>query len=162
MPIHRTCDDIANEYTVSLENQNVKVWGPSLPSFEEVKAKIAKTGKTVSLHNRQFLGIVSASFNLLLTRLCSSRVSYIDQECRGSCIGALYERLRGMCRQTLGLVDLNDVGTKYNHNCRIYTQSYFKVMATKSGYQALKTKQYLVRCLICLHLKDGWLCSLEA
>lgn len=37
----------ANEYAVSLEKQTALVWGPSLPPFDEVKAKIAKTGKEV-------------------------------------------------------------------------------------------------------------------
>lgn len=37
----------ANKYEVSLERQNVKVWGPSLPPFATVKEKIGKTGKTV-------------------------------------------------------------------------------------------------------------------
>jgi copper chaperone len=39
---------LANKFDVSLDRQNVKVWGPSLPPFEEVKTKIGKTGKTVS------------------------------------------------------------------------------------------------------------------
>jgi copper chaperone len=39
----------ANQYEVSLERQNVKVWGPSLPPFSTVEEKIKKTGKTVSL-----------------------------------------------------------------------------------------------------------------
>jgi copper chaperone len=42
-------DFIANQYEVSLERQNVKVWGPSLPPFSTVEEKIKKTGKTVSL-----------------------------------------------------------------------------------------------------------------
>jgi copper chaperone len=37
----------ANEYSVSLEDQTAFVWGPSLPPIEDVKAKIAKTGKEV-------------------------------------------------------------------------------------------------------------------
>jgi copper chaperone len=37
----------ANEYTVSLEKQEVFVWGPSLPPFEIVTEKIAKTGKEI-------------------------------------------------------------------------------------------------------------------
>ncbi|KAJ9106570.1 hypothetical protein QFC20_004062 [Naganishia adeliensis] len=36
-----------NEYAVSLEKQTALVWGPSLPPFDEVKAKIAKTGKEI-------------------------------------------------------------------------------------------------------------------
>ena len=42
----------ANKYDVSLERQNVKVWGPSLPSFETVREKIGKTGKTASSKSR--------------------------------------------------------------------------------------------------------------
>ncbi|GHJ85043.1 hypothetical protein NliqN6_1445 [Naganishia liquefaciens] len=38
-----------NEYSVSLQDQTVFVWGPaaSLPPFDDVKAKIAKTGKEI-------------------------------------------------------------------------------------------------------------------
>ncbi|KAG7553564.1 hypothetical protein FFLO_02996 [Filobasidium floriforme] len=36
-----------NQYEVSLERQNVKVWGPSLPPFSTVEEKIKKTGKTI-------------------------------------------------------------------------------------------------------------------
>ncbi|KAJ9092720.1 hypothetical protein QFC19_008645 [Naganishia cerealis] len=36
-----------NEYSVSLEDQTVLVWGPSLPEIADVKAKIAKTGKEI-------------------------------------------------------------------------------------------------------------------
>ena len=39
----------ANQYEVSLERQNVKVWGPSLPPISTVEEKIKKTGKTVNL-----------------------------------------------------------------------------------------------------------------
>jgi hypothetical protein len=38
----------ANNFSVSLKDQEVLVWGASKPPFEEVKAKIAKTGKKVS------------------------------------------------------------------------------------------------------------------
>jgi hypothetical protein len=34
---------------VSLQDQTAFVWGPSLPPFDDVKAKIAKTGKEVRL-----------------------------------------------------------------------------------------------------------------
>lgn len=37
----------ANAFTVSLPNQRVLVWGPSLPPFETVTEKIAKTGKQI-------------------------------------------------------------------------------------------------------------------
>lgn len=39
---------VANAYTVSLKQQQVLVWGPELPTFEEVTEKIAKTGKTIN------------------------------------------------------------------------------------------------------------------
>lgn len=32
---------------MSLEDQTVLIWGPSLPEFEDVQAKIKKTGKEV-------------------------------------------------------------------------------------------------------------------
>jgi copper chaperone len=38
---------LANGFTVSLPTQDVLVWGPSLPSFDEVTEKIAKTGKEI-------------------------------------------------------------------------------------------------------------------
>lgn len=37
----------ANSFTVSLPNQRVLVWGPSLPPFETITEKIAKTGKEI-------------------------------------------------------------------------------------------------------------------
>ncbi|CAD6569887.1 MAG: Cytosolic copper metallochaperone [Tremellales sp. Tagirdzhanova-0007] len=36
-----------NAYTVSLPHQRVLVWGPSLPPFETITEKIAKTGKEI-------------------------------------------------------------------------------------------------------------------
>lgn len=42
-PIHTT----ANGYTVSLPTQRVVVYGPSLPPFETITEKIAKTGKEI-------------------------------------------------------------------------------------------------------------------
>ncbi|KAI5452901.1 Cytosolic copper metallochaperone [Naganishia albida] len=36
-----------NEYSVSLEDQTAYVWGPDLPKFDDVRAKIAKTGKEI-------------------------------------------------------------------------------------------------------------------
>ncbi|WRT69486.1 uncharacterized protein IL334_006472 [Kwoniella shivajii] len=37
-----------NAYHISLPTQQVLIWGPSLPPFEEVTAKIAKTGKVIN------------------------------------------------------------------------------------------------------------------
>lgn len=37
----------ANGYTVSLETQKVIVFGPSLPPFDTITEKIAKTGKQI-------------------------------------------------------------------------------------------------------------------
>lgn len=37
----------ANGFDVSLEKQRVLIWGPSLPSFDEVTEKIKKTGKEI-------------------------------------------------------------------------------------------------------------------
>ena len=37
----------ANTFSVSLETQKVVVWGPTLPPFEDITAKIAKTGKEI-------------------------------------------------------------------------------------------------------------------
>jgi len=36
-----------NDFSVSLKTQRVQVWGPTKPAFEDVKAKIAKTGKQI-------------------------------------------------------------------------------------------------------------------
>ncbi|ORX37941.1 putative copper chaperone [Kockovaella imperatae] len=36
-----------NAFSVSLETQKVVVWGPSLPAFDDLTAKIAKTGKEI-------------------------------------------------------------------------------------------------------------------
>ena len=41
-------DCAANEYQVSLASQQVLVWGPSLPTFDEVTEKINKTGKKIT------------------------------------------------------------------------------------------------------------------
>ena len=38
---------LANAYSVSLPHQRVLVWGPSLPPFETVTEKIAKTGNEI-------------------------------------------------------------------------------------------------------------------
>ncbi len=38
---------LANSYEVSLSNQRVLVWGPTLPPFEVITEKIAKTGKEI-------------------------------------------------------------------------------------------------------------------
>jgi copper chaperone len=38
---------LANAFHVSLPKQQVLVWGPSLPPFETVTEKIAKTGKEI-------------------------------------------------------------------------------------------------------------------
>lgn len=43
----RTLTPLANSYQVSLPTQQVLVWGPSLPTFDEVTEKIAKTGKKI-------------------------------------------------------------------------------------------------------------------
>ncbi|WWC73480.1 uncharacterized protein I206_107450 [Kwoniella pini CBS 10737] len=37
-----------NAYHISLPTQTVLVWGPNLPSFEEITQKISKTGKTIN------------------------------------------------------------------------------------------------------------------
>lgn len=37
----------ANAYSVSLPTQKVIIWGPALPDFDEITAKIAKTGKEI-------------------------------------------------------------------------------------------------------------------
>ena len=37
----------ANSFIVSLPNQRVLVWGPTLPPFEVITEKIAKTGKEI-------------------------------------------------------------------------------------------------------------------
>jgi len=37
-----------NAYSVSLEKQQVFVWGPDLPPFENITDVIAKTGKTIT------------------------------------------------------------------------------------------------------------------
>lgn len=63
----------ANEYSVSLEKQTALVWGPSLPSFDEVKAKIAKTGKEVR--------------SRLVFRLVRWLIGCVDLGCqRGGCL----------------------------------------------------------------------------
>jgi len=36
-----------NGYSVSLEKQQVLVWGPTVPPFEVITDKIAKTGKAI-------------------------------------------------------------------------------------------------------------------
>lgn len=38
---------LANSFTVSLPSQRVLVWGPTLPPFETITEKIAKTGKEI-------------------------------------------------------------------------------------------------------------------
>lgn len=40
--------NLANAFTVSLPQQQVLVWGPELPSFDDVTEKIAKTGKKIT------------------------------------------------------------------------------------------------------------------
>ncbi|KAK6908931.1 copper chaperone [Kwoniella mangroviensis CBS 10435] len=37
-----------NAYHISLPSQTVLIWGPSLPPFDEITAKIAKTGKAIN------------------------------------------------------------------------------------------------------------------
>lgn len=43
-----------NAYSVSLDTQKVIIWGPSLPPFEDITSKIAKTGKEIRKKDQAF------------------------------------------------------------------------------------------------------------
>lgn len=41
-----------NQFIVSLPSKQVLIWGPNLPDFDEITAKIKKTGKEVTNERR--------------------------------------------------------------------------------------------------------------
>jgi copper chaperone len=45
--LHIPIPHAANAFSVSLGTQKVIIWGPKLPEFEDITAKIAKTGKEI-------------------------------------------------------------------------------------------------------------------